>query len=191
MRVVSFNVRYDNPNDAHTWREREALCVRLIRELGPDVLGLQETMQHQVEGVRRALGGYEVVWAGRDDGGAHGESCPVFFRSALFRAVDSGHFWLSNTPAVPGSRSWGTACPRMCTFVVLETRANLRVLVMNTHMDHVSAEASKDLRNCLISPKAHFLFQGRAGRSWWQNVRQHWSGSTGATQWQCWETLTT
>jgi endonuclease/exonuclease/phosphatase family metal-dependent hydrolase len=144
MRVVSFNVRYDNPMDAHTWREREGLCVRLIEELAPDVLGLQETLQHQVEGVRRALAGYDVVWAGRDDGGAHGESCPMFFRSALFRAVDSGHFWLSSTPAVPGSRSWGTACPRMCTFVVLETRANLRVLVMNTHMDHVSAEASKD-----------------------------------------------
>jgi endonuclease/exonuclease/phosphatase family metal-dependent hydrolase len=50
--------------------------------------------------------------------------------------IECGTFWLSTTPEVPGSRSWDSACTRICTWVEL---AGLRIY--NCHLDHKSSEA--------------------------------------------------
>jgi endonuclease/exonuclease/phosphatase family metal-dependent hydrolase len=54
-----------------------------------------------------------------------------------------GNFWLSETPGTPGSESWGTAFPRMVTWLELRDLKNpdFTFVFMNTHWDHVSGTA--------------------------------------------------
>ena len=56
--------------------------------------------------------------------------------------LDTGNFWLSETPDLSGSRSWDTSCVRMVTWAVfLNEVDNRKFCVFNTHFDHVSEEA--------------------------------------------------
>ena len=48
MRVMTFNVRYDNPQDgADAWPHRRGHVASLIAFHDPDVIGLQEVLLHQ------------------------------------------------------------------------------------------------------------------------------------------------
>jgi endonuclease/exonuclease/phosphatase family metal-dependent hydrolase/8-oxo-dGTP pyrophosphatase MutT (NUDIX family) len=115
--------------------------VRAIAHCAPDVLGVQECFAYQAEFLAAALPGYAWVGRGREADGS-GEMAAVFFRRDRFEPLAEGHFWLSKTPAVPGSRSWGSHCVRVATWVRLRLRASgSQVLVCNTHLDHGSEEA--------------------------------------------------
>ena len=138
IRVMSFNIRREIFIDAlNHWQLRKGLLVETIRNFNPDLLGTQEALANQSDYLREHLTGYDFVGAGRNDGRRGGEMCGVFFRTARFDKLDSGHFWLSETPTRPGSKSWGTSFPRMCTWVKLRDRADGSVLCLfNTHFDH-------------------------------------------------------
>jgi endonuclease/exonuclease/phosphatase family metal-dependent hydrolase len=61
----------------------------------------------------------------------------VFYRKDRLRAVESGNFWLSETPEVPGSSSWDMSLPRMVTWAVFEDRkTKRRFTYFNTHFAH-------------------------------------------------------
>ena len=142
LRVGTFNVRWDAPDDQHRWDQRRARFVQLLRDWAPDLLGLQEPLYHQLEQLAEALPHYTALGVGRDDGKAAGEFCPVLYRTARFDRKDSGTFWLSDTPNVPGSTGWGNRIPRICTWACLrdcETGAELSLY--NVHLDHESQPA--------------------------------------------------
>jgi endonuclease/exonuclease/phosphatase family metal-dependent hydrolase len=88
------------------------------------------------------LVGYERVIQYRDRLGPWSESCPIYWRTDKFKLVDSGHFWLSETPDKM-SRGWDAAINRVTTWVVLEERGGecRRFAVFNTHFDHQGDEA--------------------------------------------------
>jgi len=51
--------------------------------------------------------------------------------------LDSGNFWLSDTPDVPGSISWGHPYPRMVTWALFEDRpSGRRFYAFNTHLPY-------------------------------------------------------
>jgi len=147
VRVMSFNVRYGTAADGDdAWPRRRDAVIGVIREFEPDLLGLQEVLAFQRDELTAALPGYETVAAGRDDGHEAGEMTPVLYRTARFERRDAGHFWLSDTPAVPGSRGWDAALPRIATWVRLRDRSDPEghaVLVLNTHFDHRGQEARR------------------------------------------------
>jgi endonuclease/exonuclease/phosphatase family metal-dependent hydrolase len=61
----------------------------------------------------------------------------VYWRKDRFEKVDGGHFWLSETPRVAGSKSWDSSLPRMATWVKLKDKLGGKpVLFLNTHFDH-------------------------------------------------------
>lgn len=143
LRVVSFNIRYgsadDGPND---WTSRRSLVVDTLRELAPDVAGLQEAMSFQFEEIAEALPGYRAVGVGRDDGARSGEFAPILFRGDRFELASQGTFWFSETPDVPGTRSWGNRLPRICTWVRLVDRdSGHGFYVFNLHLSHASSGA--------------------------------------------------
>jgi endonuclease/exonuclease/phosphatase family metal-dependent hydrolase len=79
---------------------------------------------------------------GRSDGAREGEMTPVFFRHDRFTVLNSSTFWLSETPAVPGSRGWGAVLPRIVTWVELqENSSGKRFFFFNTHYSHMSDSA--------------------------------------------------
>lgn len=137
LRVMSFNLRvrtiFDGPN---IWDARRGSVVDRVREFDPDLLGTQEGLAGQTDYLKTQLPEYAFIGVGRDDGGRFGEMCGVFFRSARFEAVDSGHFWLSQKPERPGSHGWGAMFPRMVTWVKLRPRDGGQTICwFNTHFD--------------------------------------------------------
>lgn len=142
IRAMTFNIRLDLASDgADAWPHRAPLVIALIGHEAPDVLGMQEVLLHQKRELEAALPGYTLLGAGRDDGREAGEFSPLAYRRERFEALQSGTFWLSPTPEVPGP-GWDAALPRIATWAVLRDRVTGgSIRVLNTHFDHVGAEA--------------------------------------------------
>lgn len=141
LKVMSFNVRYGTARDeANAWPERRETLFNAIKTEDPDIIGTQECLEFQAEEIAAALPGYRWFGVGRE-GGA-GEMMNVFYRTRSLTPVKTGNFWLSETPEVPGSRSWDTACTRMVTWARFFHIPSRRYITFyNTHFDHVSEEA--------------------------------------------------
>ena len=141
LNIASFNIRYENDGDTgeRAWPSRLRSTVRIIRELNPDVLGVQEAYHGQAADLWASLPGYDFYGTGREDGKRAGEYAGIFFLRSRFHldAADSGCFWLSGTPEIPGSTTWGNTLSRMVTWVHLVDRATSRgFYVFDTHWDH-------------------------------------------------------
>jgi endonuclease/exonuclease/phosphatase family metal-dependent hydrolase len=143
LRVMSFNCRVSTLFDLqNTWGLRKGLLVSTIEKFNPDLLGTQECVAAQSDYLRAQLDGYDFVGVGRNDGKRGGEMCGIYFRADKFERLDSGHFWLSETPTVPGSKGWGAIFPRMVTWVKLQPRSGGTPFVwFNTHLDAFSSKA--------------------------------------------------
>ena len=94
-----------------------------------------------MEDLTEGLPEYGWVGVGRDDGQEAGEFNPVFYRKDKYDLVDSGTFWLSETPELP-SLGWNGGCNRLCTWVILREKATgFTYAHVNTHLDNASEEA--------------------------------------------------
>ena len=137
LRVMSFNVRTLAADDgANGWEHRRDLMVRTIREQHPDVMGTQELFKQQGDYLVAKLPGYTWFGIGRY-GDERDEHMGVFYRHDRLKLLDSGSFWLSDTPDKPGSISWGHPLPRLVTWAKFEDRANSRHFYFyNTHFPY-------------------------------------------------------
>ncbi len=141
--VMTFNLRYDNPNDSlNAWPNRLAQVCRFINSEKPGVIGMQEALWHQYSDLDSLLTDYASEGKGRDDGARGGEMNPVFFRKDRFDMVRTITFWLSETPEVPGSMGWGASLPRVVTWMELaDKKSHKHIFVFNTHFAHDSDSA--------------------------------------------------
>jgi len=149
--AMSFNVRYDNPDDGPSaWPHRAEWVANEIAKV--DLVGVQEALVHQVDQLATQLSGYEWVGVGRDDGKEAGEFAPIFYKAEVFELLDTVTFWLSETPDVPGSRGWDAALPRIATAAYLSVReTGDRFWVINTHFDHRGNQARLESAKLLSS----------------------------------------
>ncbi len=140
--VLSFNIRYRNDGDTgkKNWETRRALVIDLIRREAADVVGLQEALRPQLDDLHERLGGeYIEVGVGREDGKTKGEYSALLVRRDRWTVEESGTFWLSDTPEVPNSMTWGNRITRICTWARIKESAGDRSLhFFNTHFDHQS-----------------------------------------------------
>jgi endonuclease/exonuclease/phosphatase family metal-dependent hydrolase len=156
LRVMTFNIRYGTADDGdNAWNKRKELLLATIRNFDPDLLGTQEVLAMQADFLAEHLKGYTLVGVGRDDGRRRGEFSAVLYKTARFEPLDSGTFWLSETPETPGSKSWDSSLPRIATWVKLRDRqaGNREICFLNTHWDHrgdvARAESGKLIRRWL------------------------------------------
>jgi endonuclease/exonuclease/phosphatase family metal-dependent hydrolase len=139
LTVMSFNIRYGTAKDGdNEWPRRRALVFDVIRERDADLIGLQEALDFQMDEILAAAPSYATIGVGRDDAGARGEFSAILFRRNRFRIAEAGTFWFSDTPAVPGSTSWGNRITRICTWARLVDRDGLGLYFYNVHLDHES-----------------------------------------------------
>jgi endonuclease/exonuclease/phosphatase family metal-dependent hydrolase len=115
LRVMTFNVRVPVDTGMNAWANRRDLMVKVIKAEHPDLLGTQELTEEQGEYLVAHLPGYAWFGQGRE-GGTKGEHMGVFYRTDRLKVERSGDFWLSDTPDVPGSKTWGQPYPRMVTW---------------------------------------------------------------------------
>ena len=142
VRVMSCNVRCLTPFDfgKKNWFYRADLIADNLRNNAPTVIGFQEVTKWQYSYLTEVLPGFDSVITYRDKM-FNSEGCPVFYRSDLYELIDKNSFWLSETPDEM-SKDWGAACYRICSYVILENKADgKQFVVFNTHLDHVSDEA--------------------------------------------------
>lgn len=140
--VMSFNIRFGTAKDGdNAWPLRRDLVVETVAQRDPDLLGLQESVDFQVDYLRERLPAYAVYAVPRTPGPGS-ESCAVFYRRDRFEKVDAGTFWLSETPDTEASKSWDSSLPRIVSWVRLKETASGRVFVFaNTHFDHLGSQA--------------------------------------------------
>jgi len=139
MDVMSFNLRYDTPADGeNSWKNRLDSVVSLIQEESPAIIGAQEILAHMLEDIIVSLPHFKMTGEVREDGG---EYSPIFYDASLFEKLKGGTFWLSETPNIKGSKSWQTACPRICTWAEFKDATGKKFRFFNTHLDHKSEEA--------------------------------------------------
>lgn len=144
LKVMTFNLRFDNPQDGlHGWPFRKERVVDTVLSEGPDLLATQEGMPSQLAYLSERLKGYRPSLHGRtqeEDGFAQYPT--IFFRVHSLAPRGGGEFWLSETPHLSRTKSWGAAFPRLFTYGCFQHRsAHRSVWFCNTHLDHVSERA--------------------------------------------------
>lgn len=143
--VGEFNIRYDNVKDAEAgngWGVRCPMVCNILKVEDFDIFGAQEVLHNQLEDLLAALPGYAYIGVGRTDGKTQGEYVPIFYRKNRIKCLDSGTFWLSETPEVPGSKGWDAKYPRICTWGRFkDMKTGKKFWMFNLHMDHRGIEA--------------------------------------------------
>lgn len=153
INVLSFNIRYDNPDDLlNNWKYRRDFTSEMIRFYGADIIGAQEVLKNQLDDLDNALPGFSYIGVGRLDGKEDGEFAPIFYNSGRFSVLESGHFWLSETPEIPGSKGWDAACERIVTWAVFKDKPSGKSFAFyNTHFDHVGETAQQESAIMLLA----------------------------------------
>lgn len=151
LRVMSFNVRYGTaPDGENAWPKRIDLFFETIARFQPDLIGFQEVIAAQYDAIAERMPGHGFSGVAREDGKRQGEFSSIGYRRDRFALVAAGDFWLSETPDVPGSKSWDSALPRLCSWVRLRELATGRELVFaNTHFDHRGVVARREAARVL------------------------------------------
>lgn len=150
--IMTFNIRLDAPSDSlNNWKYRKDIAARIVLDNDVDILGTQEVLNNQLNDLKERLPQYNAIGVGREDGKDKGEYAAIFYKTDRFKEIESGNFWLSETPHAAGSKGWDAACERVATWAILEETATHRQLfVMNTHLDHVGQTARKQSINLLL-----------------------------------------
>lgn len=158
LSVMSFNIRYGLADDGpDSWDFRKDLVVEVIGRQDPDLIGLQEALQFQLDAVLAAFPEHAATGRERDGNGS-GEYAAILYRRDRFDLLDGGNFWFSDTPEVP-SMHWGNRYRRICTWARLKDRSTGKAFYFfNTHLDHESQnsrEKSVQLLAVRIRERAH------------------------------------
>lgn len=168
LRVMSFNIRFGTaPDGENHWDQRQELVARTIRAFRPDLVGTQETLSFQARYLQEQLPEFLYVGRSRDAEGDGGEQCGILFRAKRFDKLAEGHFWLSETPDRPGSKSWDSSLPRIATWVKLwDRKTEQAFFFINTHFDHrgetARQESAKRIRQFIdsLDPNVEVVLTG-------------------------------
>lgn len=152
IRVMSYNIRYDNPDDGiNRWDNRKQRVGNLILFHRPDVIGLQEALLNQINWLENHLQDYEWIGVGRADGKNEGEFSPIFYNAERLEALEHNTFWLSSTPEKP-STGWDAALPRIVTWAHFRDRSTgEEFYAFNTHFDHRGEAARAESASLIIN----------------------------------------
>lgn len=141
MTIMTFNLRYAGSAGPTAWQLRRPVMAELLRNSAPDIIGTQEGVYAQLKDLHSDMPGYEWIGLGRE-GGSRGEFMAVFYRKDRLEPLEYDHFWLSDTPEVIGSVTWGHKVKRMVTWVRFRDRkSSQEFYFVNTHLDHQVEEA--------------------------------------------------
>lgn len=157
VKVMSFNIAGDvddDDDDLKEWEGRKGLIADIIRQQRPDVVGLQEAILLNIHYIIEAVGGYAyygVNELGQDNDEA--ESLRLLYRTDRWEVdeANSGIFWFTSTPQVPGSKDWGALWIRDCVFArLVDKDTNEGFYVYNSHWSYASQESRSKSARLLV-----------------------------------------
>lgn len=153
--VGTYNIRMLSDDDARQgdgWTGRYPVICDMMNFEAPDAFGAQEVLYPQLQDMLSKLDRYDYIGVGREDGKTAGEYSPIFYNTATLNLLNSGTFWLSETPEEPGVLGWDAVCPRVCTwgeFTVKE--GGYRFWYFNLHMDHIGVVARREAAKLVVA----------------------------------------
>lgn len=139
--LISSNIRFDNPADgANSWPLRRELLTETLLKHQPDIIATQEGRYGQLKEFEELLKNYDIIDQHRS--WIKERMYPTLFvKKGVFEFLKSEDLWLSETPNVAGSLSFGSAFPRLMTWMKVQPKnAKVNFLVINTHIDHLKKE---------------------------------------------------
>lgn len=160
-RVMSFNVRCASDPEGSI-KNRSKLVTAVIEQYAPDSFGVQEATGRWMSILKNKLGDkYDYVGEPRDNYGPFSEYSAVFYLKDKYTLIDQGTFWLSETPEKKNTKSFDSACYRIATWAVLESKENgVRYVHINTHLDHVLEETREGQVGVLLEKLKELQEQG-------------------------------
>jgi endonuclease/exonuclease/phosphatase family metal-dependent hydrolase len=138
LKVMSFNIRLNVDSDKeNSWTNRKQDVADLLTYYHPDYFGVQEALSDQMKDIKNGVKNYDYVGVGRDDGKEKGEFSAIFYNTNRLQVLNSGTFWLSETPEKP-SKGWDAALNRICTYAVFrDKKSKKEFMALNLHFDHI------------------------------------------------------
>lgn len=161
VRIMSFNLRCASDPDGSIVNRSKLVSAIIFSRL-PDSLGVQEETPKWKRILGRYLRGkYARVGESRDPFGPFSESNGIYYLKDKYRLVDSTTFWLSETPDLKYSVSFGSKCRRIATRAVLENKeTGERYTHINTHLDHILESTRVEQCRVLLEEMKKFSSQG-------------------------------
>lgn len=156
FRVLSFNIRYPNPQDGFNyWPNRKEMVASVIQFYEADIIGLQEAFRSQLDDLTTALKDYTWFGLCRTDGSINpdpdNEFSAILYRKSRFELLEGNTFWLSPTPNEIGSKGWDASLPRIVTWAKFKDKENNQVFFQfNTHFDHRGIKAREESAKLLL-----------------------------------------
>lgn len=138
LSVMSQNVRCANDGIGKNVFDRKTRLKQLVADYSPDLLGTQEVTKEWVDIFEEYFGNtYGMVGHSRDgETATSGEWNMILYKKERFDLVESGTFWLTDTPDTL-SKTEDALCYRICTWAILKDKvADVEILFCNTHLDH-------------------------------------------------------
>ncbi|MCX6200399.1 MAG: endonuclease/exonuclease/phosphatase family protein [Bacteroidetes bacterium] len=138
INVMTYNIRNSHAADGvNKWNKRKQSLANVVLKMSPDILSTQEVLENQRKDLIKMLPAYDVFGVGRNNGKHAGEHSAIFYKREKYEIITGGNFWLSETPNLPGSKSWDAAITRICSWVKLKDKQTYdEIYVFNTHFDH-------------------------------------------------------
>ncbi|MFI2239936.1 endonuclease/exonuclease/phosphatase family protein [Streptomyces chrestomyceticus] len=157
LRAMTFNLRYASDQRPNSWPERRPVMRELLHRATPHLLGTQEGLYHQLQDIAEDLGD-DYAWLGTGrGGGSRDEFATLFYDIRRLTPVEYDHFWLSDTPYLIGSATWGNTVIRMATWVRFrDLRTGGEFYALNTHLDHLN-QYSRERSATLITDRLRAL----------------------------------
>ncbi len=149
LRIMSFNIRCLGVG-SDTWQDRIGIVSETFLTSEADSIGIQEGTPEWMATLKETVGDkYAFIGQGRD-GLDEGEYSAIFYLKDKYNVIDSGTFWLSETPEEM-SYGWSASCRRICTWAILENKSTGEQYVhMNSHFDHISNAARKNSAKLIV-----------------------------------------
>ncbi|MFI7065716.1 endonuclease/exonuclease/phosphatase family protein [Kribbella sp. NPDC050124] len=155
LHVMSYNLRYASDTPPNEWSARRPVMREQLREARPQLIGTQEGLYGQLQDISADLGpSYDSIGLGRE-GGSKGEFMMIFFDTRRLQPLEYDHYWLSDTPEVIGSKTWGGCCARMVTWVRFKDKATSKEFyAINTHLEAFDATARSKSADLILQRMA-------------------------------------
>ena len=147
LKIMSFNIHTGNDGStgANSWPTRKVACAEMIRDQKPSIVGFQEAQfDSQWTYMKTELADtYNSYGVSRNTGeeSGSGETMGVLYDKSIIELLESGTFWLSETPNTP-SKGWGANYYRTATWIRFKyLPTNKEFFFINTHLDHQVSDA--------------------------------------------------
>jgi endonuclease/exonuclease/phosphatase family metal-dependent hydrolase len=157
MKLLSCNIKcFGGKDRTYAWPGRRELCAGIIRSRAPDIVCFQEMWVQQLADLAASFPEYACHAMVDEPADGH-PSNAIFYRRDAFTPLSAGGYWLSETPHIPGSQSWESACVRLANWVWLREHGTGVVFrVINTHLDHISQAARENQARLIVEDAAAY-----------------------------------